>query len=1709
MKRIKQFTSRILAVMLAGTLAVGSVSVSAFGAEDAGSTVAAAEEFSVEEATEESMAEASSAETVDEEVMTESSSAEVVDGEGVSESPDAAFADTSGIAAEEAAVASYTVTLDANGGYFVNEWDDVLNETLEKTEVLNKIVPVGGTVPTIPLNDQEGITATFLGWSLERDGEILPQEQEGYAPVGDCVLYAMWKYDDIVDEKSNDDSLNAAEENTFEAEPVQETASENVEDSSDEDTNEDTVEEYEQEENQETVEVWPAQEDAVTFEEEPAQNTDELAASESTERIIEDETVQEEDTEALGKNEETYNEAITAPGTAETVSTDAVMSQVASGTCGYSGDNLTWVLDDEGTLTISGTGQMKNYQRYMAGYAPWYSHKTQIVAIVISNGVTSIGVQAFSYCSSLTSVTIGNSVTSIGEEAFSYCSSLTSVTIPDSVTSIGEAAFYDCDHLTRVTIPDSVTSIGTNAFYQCSSLTSVTIGNSVTSIGEYAFYYCSSLTSVTIGNSVTSIGANAFLFCSSLTSVTIPDSVTSIGACAFYDCSSLTSVTIPDSVTSIGANAFQGCNSLTSVTIGNSVTSIGTNAFYQCSSLTSVTIGNSVTSIGDGAFQRCSNLTSVTIGDSVTSIGEEAFYDCSSLTSVTIPDSVTSIGANAFQGCNSLTSVTIPDSVTSIGDGAFYQCSSLTSVTIGNSVTSIGANAFQGCSSLTSVTIPDSVTSIGAYAFQDCSSLTSVTIGNSVTSIGDGAFYQCSSLTSVTIGNSVTSIGKYAFYECSSLTSVTIPDSVTSIGDRAFFECSSLTSVTIPDSVTSIGDRAFVYCPNLVVFTNNEYVIQYCKANNIKYCTCVTDFYPEIGATNVDHNSEHLFFIDFAYNFVPNGGYAYLYESGKTECVDKIHIYDPSTDANASEIGFRYGYGNTQNGLELNFSKNKLQKGKKYSIAIDSDAIRFVDDNGDEIGVKFPGLEKDVWTFTTVDLDYFSFPNPKEFSIPLRLYTKLFSAIESVRLRTFLNHGEDGLCFGLDYLVGLNKLGKGYILEYLVNASTNLSELEKSKLTDIKAKSLDYSLLEYLELAFIYQHTPEKEKEGKDNKDKYDRLYSAIKACKDSPITIGIETDEGGYHAIYPITILKESNEYCEVLVYDSERYTFTEGNHAGLETYLQKLKINKSDEKWTGVEYQNKSVKAVTYRRIDNSFDYSIGHVSLFTMVSSDGPLRPGTYAGLTSIVSTNGDGSAAKADRYLYWLEGNTFDVVLSEDNTLSITDGYDEIEVTASAGASVNLDIENVTAKVENTNASKSDYTITHTYAVDDDDFKSVVIKGETSSTVNMKKTEDGIIVTNEDGTPVEATVSLTENDEEVQTVDISADTDSINIKYNDNNTVTITEDTDSDGTYETVIAGEEAKKIADAVISGISNKTYTGSAITQSAVVTYEGKQLVEGKDFIVSYKNNTNAGTATVTITGKGNYTGTMTETFIISPAPITETNVTGLVAKTYTGKAITQTPVVKLDSSTLTQNTDYTVSFKNNVKAGTATVTITGKGNYTGTRTATFKINRATIAKAKVTCPASKVWAGWALTPVPTVKLGAKTLKKGTDFSLAFKNNKNVGTATITITGKGNYTGTIKKTFKINPKPTSISKLTGGSKNFTIGWKKQPSQTSGYQIQYSSRNDFKTQKIVTVSGASKTSRTVSGLAKKHKYYVRIRTYKTVGKTKYYSTWSAAKTVTTK
>ena len=227
----------------------------------------------------------------------------------------------------------------------------------------------------------------------------------------------------------------------------------------------------------------------------------------------------------------------------------------------------------------------------------------------------------------------------------------------------------------------------------------------------------------------------------------------------------------------------------------------------------------------------------------------------------------------------------------------------------------------------------------------------------------------------------------------------------------------------------------------------------------------------------------------------------------------------------------------------------------------------------------------------------------------------------------------------------------------------------------------------------------------------------------------------------------------------------------------------------------------------------------------------------------------------------------------------------------------------------------------------------------------------------------------------------------------------------------------------------------------------------------------------------------------------------------YDGKAKKPGVTVKLNGKTLKNGTDYTASYSNNTKVGTAKVTITGKGNYTGSVSKTYSIKN-NFKKATVSGISTKAFTGKNITQSITVKYNGKTLKNGTDYTVSYSSNKNIGTATVKIAGKGSYTGTITKTFKINPAKQEIQKLTAKSKAFFVDWAQKGSAT-GYEIQYATNSKFTSAKKVTITNKKTDKTTVSKLSGKKKYYVRVRSYTTVKGTKYYGAWSASKSVTTK
>lgn len=436
---------------------------------------------------------------------------------------------------------------------------------------------------------------------------------------------------------------------------------------------------------------------------------------------------------------------------------------ISSGNCGADGANLTYTLYSDGELFISGNGKMNDYNASISNYkenSPWSVQRASIKNVIIADGVSSIG-----------------------NNAFNSCVWLESVSIPDGVESIGESAFYYCYRLINITLPYSIKNISAGAFEACSSLAYINLPDGVTSIGKTAFSGCKNITDITIPKSIKTISARAFEYCYSLTNITIPDGVTSIGDSAFYSCKNLTNITISDDVLSIGDNAFNGCKSLTNITIPDNVTSIGSGAFGGCTNLINITIPDGVTRINSSVFSGCLNLVSIDIPDNITYIGDNAFNSCQKLEYIRIPNGVKWINYATFQGCYNLKNVIVPESVTAIDDYAFDECNSLEKISI-----------------------PDNVTNIGFAAFRSCDNLESVTIGNGVKEINNYTFYKCNKLSNVTLSDSITTIEAWAFYNCSNLTDVYY------LGNREQWKKISICDYNSPLSYVRIhfGDSAIV-----------------------------------------------------------------------------------------------------------------------------------------------------------------------------------------------------------------------------------------------------------------------------------------------------------------------------------------------------------------------------------------------------------------------------------------------------------------------------------------------------------------------------------------------------------------------------------------------------------------------------------------------------------------------------------------------------------------------------------------------------------------------------------------------------------------------------------------------------------------------------------------------------------------------------------
>ena len=567
-------------------------------------------------------------------------------------------------------------------------------------------------------------------------------------------------------------------------------------------------------------------------------------------------TVPQEETKA--GNETTAPEEESIPE--ETIVDEAVFLDadavdiVAGGTCG---ENLTWTLDEQGHLLISGTGEMYNWDD--TNTAPWFDYREYIQTVVLEDSVTSIGSWAFAECEYISEVDFSKSVTSLGEVAFLHCTGLTNITIPKTVTYLDVNPFAGCIKLKYIEVESG------NEIY-CSDEFGVVYTKDYSKLiaypaGRTGNYSVNAKTNI--------IGGGAFHLCVGLTEIMLPENTTCIEHDAFASCMNIEKIIIPANVTKIDDYAFSGCEKLVEVVFIGSAPQFG-QCLFSGITTTCLYPANDASWNEEVMQNYDGTITWIAYDEGDSPLCENGHdydnnHECtrcdaiggdlgSNATWILDPNGTLTIsGSGDMQGVSfdyqpweyhhdKIFNVIIEDGITSIGYAAFLFCRNMETVSIPDSVQVIYAEAFWGCSSLKEVVIPDGVTSIGDRTFYGCRELESVILPEGITRIGVNAFASCQALESIELPSTVTFIDEAAFLDCINLKTVNLPEELTELFCNNFYNCTSLEEITIPESVTRIYDGVFDNCTNLrkIIFTGNAPEFYNFTLNNVT----ATVYYP-------------------------------------------------------------------------------------------------------------------------------------------------------------------------------------------------------------------------------------------------------------------------------------------------------------------------------------------------------------------------------------------------------------------------------------------------------------------------------------------------------------------------------------------------------------------------------------------------------------------------------------------------------------------------------------------------------------------------------------------------------------------------------------------------------------------------------------------------------------------------------------------------
>ncbi len=979
-----------------------------------------------------------------------------------------------------------------------------------------------------------------------------------------------------------------------------------------------------------------------------------------------------------------------------------------------------------------------------------------------------------------------------------------------------------------------------------------------------------------------------------------------------------------------------------------------------------------------------------------------------SVQKIIIEDGVTSIGSNAFRKCD-VYSVSIPKSVKKIGDDAFRECRKISYVYLEGVVT-IGERAFQSCDNIRGVTLPACINKIGSAAFFQCQQLLSVGFDPDTESVtvGDDIFNSCWRLMDVTLPKTMNQIGKNMFYSCMALPGLIIPEGVTSIGEGAFTNCSYMTTVFIPKSVKQIGIAAFAKSGLTTVYYGGSEA----EWKNIQ----------KIGDTAATLSNVTLFYnIDPEPRLTPDTKTVYKVGEAFDKDGSRVQIADQTVSLTDKDVT---GFNSEQEGVTT------------IAVTLGGDIYEF-----DLLVVKEPSLTAKQGQ------------KLEELILPSNNYGT-WSWPEDSKQTALTETGSK------DYpIIFTPKDTEKFSVREDLQAHIQVrSETDPDPSVEIHLKrpsKTTYKLKEELDVSggeITYGETGE----------------TPIPLTKE--MTSGFDSDKQG---ISTVTVIHNENTATfDTLVVEEPSLTAKQGQK------LEELTLPANDYgTWSWPEDSRQTELTET-----GSKDYPI----IFTPKDAEKfSVREDLQAHIQVRSETDPDPSVG-----IHLKRPSKTTYKLNEE--LDVSGG--EITYGETGETPIPLTKE-MTSGFDSDKQGISTVTVIHNENTAT--FDTLVVEEPSLTAKQGQKLEELTLPANDYGT-----WSWLEDNKQTELTETGSKDYPIIFTPKDMEKFSVRED------LQAHIKVQTTDQVPDNPEGGlwiepIAACTYTGIAVTPSVNVFYNNKKLTAGIDYTISYQNNIKAATSdaqkapTVIVKGKGTYSGTKKETFTINKLTLTKDHLK--IAANYP-KKIKYTPIVTNDSNnilkagrdyTLTyqdssgkplnkqpttegnyqiqiqgigscagdfkcsysisesggatainkgraeigsftygngepkvslavngnnliSGTDYIVNFVNIGKKGTATATFIGIGNYTGTLKKNFKVQAAPIHENDISVPKTATYAKGGAKPNVTVTVNGRSLVMNTDYTVSYKNNTKVGnTAKIVIKGKGNYSGSVTKTFSI------------------------------------------------------------------------------------------------